>query len=146
MVTGAYGYSGQYIAKRLLDEGCEVRTLTNSPNRPNPFGDSEYKLQPVYVDDLAALAVREGKSTGNKTIDAIGPETFTYRELVQAIGQIIGVKRPIVSIPPWLGYIAGWFMGLILRDKVITKPEIEGLMRGLLHTDSPPTGETRLTE
>ena len=38
-VTGAYGYSGQYIARRLLDAGHEVLTLTNSPHRANPFGE-----------------------------------------------------------------------------------------------------------
>lgn len=38
-VTGAYGYSGKYIARLLLNEGYEVRTLTNSPNRYNTFGD-----------------------------------------------------------------------------------------------------------
>ena len=36
-VTGAFGYSGKYIAKRLLDRGHEVITLTNSHDRENPF-------------------------------------------------------------------------------------------------------------
>jgi nucleoside-diphosphate-sugar epimerase len=39
-VTGAYGFSGEYMARRLLDLRHEVITLTNSPNRPNPFGES----------------------------------------------------------------------------------------------------------
>lgn len=39
IVTGAFGYSGKYIAKRLLDENYEVGTLTNSMNRSNPFGN-----------------------------------------------------------------------------------------------------------
>lgn len=38
-VTGAFGYSGRYIAKRLLEAGHEVTTLTNSFKRPNPFGE-----------------------------------------------------------------------------------------------------------
>jgi len=37
VVTGAVGYSGRYIAQRLLDAGKRVRTLTNSPQRRNPF-------------------------------------------------------------------------------------------------------------
>ena len=37
-VTGAFGYSGRYITKRLLDAGHEAITLTNSVHRPNPFG------------------------------------------------------------------------------------------------------------
>ena len=36
-VTGAFSYSGKYITKRLLERGEEVYTLTNHPNRPDPF-------------------------------------------------------------------------------------------------------------
>jgi nucleoside-diphosphate-sugar epimerase len=38
-VTGAYGFSGKYMAPRLLALRHEVITLTNAPNRSNPFGD-----------------------------------------------------------------------------------------------------------
>lgn len=31
-VTGAFGYSGKYIAQRLLADGRQVITLTNSLN------------------------------------------------------------------------------------------------------------------
>ena len=36
------------------------------------FGDGAYRLQPIFVDDLAELAVREGHSVENRIIDAIG--------------------------------------------------------------------------
>lgn len=276
VVTGAYGYSGKYIAARLLRAGARVRTLTNSPGRANPFGDrveahpfhfdeparlveslrgaavlyntywvrfnhrdftfamavensrtlfaaakeagvgrivhvsitnpsedsdleyfsgkaklertlagtgvpytilrpavlfgkedilinniawilrrlpvfgvfgdGRYRLQPIYVDDLAQLAVEAGRASGNRTVDAIGPETFTYRELVRAIGQIIGKPRPILSVPPALGYAAGWVVGKLVGDQFITRDEIEGLMRDLLCTKSPPAAPTRLTD
>jgi NADH dehydrogenase len=38
VVTGAFGYTGRYIASRLLSKGIRVRTLTGSPSRKNPFG------------------------------------------------------------------------------------------------------------
>jgi nucleoside-diphosphate-sugar epimerase len=38
VVTGSFGYSGKYIAHRLLAAGHRVRTLTNSLQRQNPFG------------------------------------------------------------------------------------------------------------
>ncbi len=110
------------------------------------FGDGRYRVQPMYVDDLAALAVEQGLATNNAVIDAIGPETFTYREFVQTIGTLIGRKRPIMSIPPILGYFTGWAMGKLVGDVVITRDEIEGLMAGLLYVESPPTGTTRLTD
>jgi NADH dehydrogenase len=110
------------------------------------FGDGEYRLQPIYVDDLAQLAVRMGQSRENVVIDAIGPETFTYRELVETIGHLIGVRRRIVSIPTWAGYLAGRVLGYLMGDVLITREEIEGLMANLLYVDAPPTGKTKLTE
>jgi nucleoside-diphosphate-sugar epimerase len=110
------------------------------------FGDGSYRLQPIFVDDLAALAVAQGKGNANTTIDAIGPETFTYRELVQTIGETIGVNRLILSMPPDLAYAAGWTMGRLMGDVMITWPEVKGLMANLLHTGSPAAGTTHLTE
>ena len=110
------------------------------------FGDGQYRLQPIYVDDLAELAVEHGEKRENVIIDAIGPETFTYRGLVEEIGRIIGVKRKTVSVPPKLGYIAGSVIGKLVNDVLITREEIEGLMASLLFVDSPPAGKTKLTE
>jgi len=110
------------------------------------FGSGEYRLQPIYVDDIAALAVQQGAKRDNVTIDAIGPETFTYRELVKVIGEAIGRKRPVISVPPAVGYLAGWILGKCVGDVVITREEIKGLMADLLHVDSPPAGTTRLTD
>jgi uncharacterized protein YbjT (DUF2867 family) len=110
------------------------------------FGDGKYRLQPIYVDDLAKLALEEGQKAENRVVDAIGPETFTYRELVEEIGRIIGHPSPVVSIPGGRGYFLGWIAGRLFRDVTITRDEIEGLMAGLLYTDSPPAGTTKLTE
>ena len=110
------------------------------------FGDGQYRLQPMHVDDFAALAVEQGKDRANRVIDAIGPETFTYRRLVEEIGSIIGVKRPIVSVPPSIGYAVGAVLGKLVGDVMITRDEVEGLMADLLVTSSPPAGSTRLTE
>lgn len=110
------------------------------------FGDGQYKLQPIYVDDLAELAVQQGKDRQDRVINAIGPETFTYRGLVETIGAIIGKKRPIVSIPPALGYAVAWAIGKLVGDVMITREEIRGLMANLLFVDAPPAGRTKLTD
>lgn len=110
------------------------------------FGDGKYKMQPIYVEDLADLAIQHGRERKNIIIDAIGPETFTYRDLVKKIGEIIGKHRAIVSVPPAIGYIAGWIIGKIVNDVMITKEEIQGLMENLLYVESAPTGSTKLTE
>jgi uncharacterized protein YbjT (DUF2867 family) len=103
------------------------------------FGDGNYRLQPIYVDDLAALAVDQGQQSANLIVDAVGPETFTYRQLVKTIGEII------VPIPPEFGYWSGWLIGRLMGDVLITRDEIAGLMQDLLYTHSPPAGKTALT-
>jgi NADH dehydrogenase len=110
------------------------------------FGNGRYRLQPLYVDDLAELAVTQGNRRENVIIDAIGPETFTYRGLVQEIGRAIGKRRPIVSLPPSVGYLGGWVMGKIINDVVTTRDEILGLMDNLFYVASPPAGRTKLSE
>ncbi len=281
VVTGAFGYSGSYIARRLLEAGHRVRTLTNSPDRPHPlreqvearplnfddpaalaeslhgaavlyntywvrfnsrrsgrarfthseavdntrklfeaaktagvrrvvhvsitnpsedspleyfsgkavleralaesglsyailrptvlfgkedvlvnniawclrrfplfglFGNGAYRLQPIYVDDLAQLAVEQGLASENATIDAIGPETFTFRELVETIGKIISKPRRVIGLPPWMAHLAGAMLGRIVGDVMITRAEVKGLMANLLYVDSPPAGTTKLTD
>jgi uncharacterized protein YbjT (DUF2867 family) len=110
------------------------------------FGDGSYSLQPIFVEDLAELAVEAGRGREDVVIDAIGPETFTYRELVELLGQAVGHPRPLVSIPSSLGLFVAHAMGLVLRDVVLTRAEIGALMAGLLATDSPPAGRTALSE
>ena len=110
------------------------------------FGGGQYRLQPIYVDDLAALAVEQGSKRSNIIIEAIGPETFTYRELAQDIGRIIGKKRPIVSVPPALGYAVATVIGKVVNDVFVTREEIDGLMADLLYVDAPPAGTTKLTD
>jgi uncharacterized protein YbjT (DUF2867 family) len=276
VITGAFGYSGKYIARRLLDAGHRVRTLTNSPARGNPFGDAidvrplnfndetglarslegaavlyntywvrfnhrgfthgeavvntqalfraaqkagvgrivhvsitnpsedsdlgyfrgkgileralretgiphavlrpavlfghedilvnniawalrrlpafgvfgdgSYRLQPMHVDDFAALAVDRAGQSGNVVVNAIGPETYTYRGLVAEVATAIGVHRPIVNVPPLMGYVAAWALGKLTGDVMLTRDEIRGLMQGLLYVDAPPAGTTRLSE
>lgn len=110
------------------------------------FGNGEYRLQPIYVDDLAQLAVDEGEKDDDVVINAIGPETFTYRSLVEAVGKIIGRQRPIISVPPVVGYITSRIIGSFVHDMLLTRDEIKGLMAGLLYVNSPPVGKTRLTD
>ncbi len=276
VVTGALGYTGRSVTEQLLDRGVRVRTLTNSPDRPNPFGDKleirplafddpdklaqslegadvlyntywvrfnhklftfdhavantkalfdaaraagvkrivhvsilhartaddlgyyngkhelelaleqtgiphtiirpgvlfgrgdilvnniawvlrhlpvfglfshgKYRLRPLHVDDMASLMIDHASRSGNTHADAVGPEAFEYRELVRTIAKIIGVRRLITGVPPSLGYLVSKCLNPLVKDVIITREEIQGLMRGLLDSDAPAAGHTKLTE
>ena len=66
--------------------------------------------------------------------------------MVATIARLLGLRRPIVSVPPTLGYWTGRLLGRWTGDVTITREEIAGLMANLLYVDSPPTGKTRLTD
>ena len=104
------------------------------------FGDGRYRLQPIYVDDLAAAAVRKVHERTNETIDAIGPETFRYRELVEMIATHIGVTPRIVFMPPALAYQATRVLGWFVDDVIITREEIRGLMEERLYVELSAAG------
>ncbi len=276
IVTGAFGYTGRYITRRLLEMGEAVRTLTGHPDRPNPFGDKvealpysfhepaelvkglrpastlyntywirfphggttferaventltlfraareagvrrlvhvsitnpspdsplpyfrgkaileealresglsyavlrptvifgredilinniawflrrfpvfvvpgrgDYDLQPIYVEDLAEVAVAAGHQEADMTLDAVGPEVYPYVELVGLIAETLGRAPRILHLPPSLALVLIKGLNLIVRDIVLTRDEIEGLMAGLLVSQDPPSGATLLSD
>jgi uncharacterized protein YbjT (DUF2867 family) len=109
-------------------------------------GDGSYKLQPVYVDDVAELAVEGVYRTDNYISDAVGPDIFTFKEMVELIGEKIGAKRPLISVPPRLALLAAQFLSLFVNDVILTPEEVEGLMAGLLVSKEPPRGKTHLAD
>ncbi|HXQ36617.1 MAG TPA: NmrA family NAD(P)-binding protein, partial [Anaerolineales bacterium] len=100
-------------------------------------GDGSYGIQPVYVEDVADMAIEGVYSKENYVIDAVGPDAFTFKELVQLIGEKIGAKRPVISVPPRLALLAAQFLSLFVKDVILTPEEVEGLMANLLVSKEP---------
>jgi len=277
VVTGAFGYTGKYIARRLLAQGRKVKTLTGHPQRPNPFGEDRvaavpfnfdkpdalreslrgistlyntywvrfshgpvtferavqntktliaaaadagvkrfvhvsitnpsldsplpyfsgkaqleqalaesglsyaivrptvifgiedilvnniawllrhfpvfatpgtgaYPLQPIYVEDMAQLAVDVARQEENVTLDAVGPDIFTFDEMVRLIAQKVGSKARIVHVSPGVALFLSRLVGYLVNDVTLTANEVDGLMAGLLISESPPTGHTHLAD
>jgi NADH dehydrogenase len=109
-------------------------------------GDGSYKLQPVHVEDVAELAVEGVYRTDNYTIDAVGPDVFTFKEMVQLIGEKIDARRPLIRVPPRLALFAAQFLSLFVNDVVLTREEVDGLMAGLLVSTEPPRGKTHFAD
>ncbi len=108
------------------------------------FGSGEYRLQPVYVEDLAQIAVRAGQQQENVVVDAVGPEVFTFEELVHLIAAKTLSRARIVHLRPGLALLLGKLMGYVVRDVIVTQDEVKGLMANLLVSQGPPTGHMRL--
>ena len=109
------------------------------------FGSGEYGIQPVFVEDMAEIAVSAANESENVVKDAVGPQTFTYEEMVRLIAEKIGSKARLVHVRPGVGLFLSRLMGLLVRDVVITRDEVAGLTANLLVSQNPPTGHTRLS-
>ena len=109
-------------------------------------GDGSYKLQPVHVTDVADLAVEGVYRTDSYINDAVGPDIFTFKQMVQLIGEKIGARRLLIPVPPRLALLAAQFISLFVRDVILTPEEVDGLMAGLLVSKEPPRGKIRLAD
>ena len=109
-------------------------------------GDGDYRLQPVFVEDVAGIAVNAGQSNDNMILDAVGPEIFRYEELIRLIADRVQSKARIIHLKPGLALFLSKFIGYMVNDVVLTRDEVEGLMENLLVSKNPPTGKTRLSD
>ena len=109
-------------------------------------GDGEYGLQPIFVEDLADLAVAQGSSDENTITDAVGPEKYAFNDLLTLIKGVVGSRTLIIHLDPRLAYPLSKLLGYALKDVVLTWDEVEGLLANLLVSNQPPTGHTLLSQ
>ena len=108
-------------------------------------GNGNYRVQPIYAKDLAQLAADAGARQDNIVLDAVGPEVFTYEELVHLVARAVGSRARLIHLPPWAVWVAAKLLGPLVGDVLLTWHEIGGLMADLLVSHQPPTGQTSLS-
>jgi uncharacterized protein YbjT (DUF2867 family) len=109
-------------------------------------GDGRYGIRPIYVEDMAQLMANAVGGTASTTVDAMGPEAFTFEELVKLIAVQVGRSVIPIHLPMPLAYVCTRLTGWILGDVVLTWEEYKGLMANLLAPEGSPSGKTRLSE
>ena len=118
--------------------------LRRFPFFPVP-GKGDYLVQPVHVEDVAEAAVGAADRGENTVQDCVGPETYTYEGLVRLIAAQVGSRAKTVHLWPSLALFLSRMAGYLVRDVVLTRDEIDGLMAGLLVSGDPPTGQISLS-
>ena len=109
-------------------------------------GSGQYRVQPIFVEDLAKIAIQQSTSPSGGIVDAIGPETFTFQTLVSLIAEKIGKQPIVVRVPPALGVLCGQMLGLLVRDVLLTRNELRGLMDEMLTSEQFPNGVTKFSD
>lgn len=110
------------------------------------FGSGAYKLQPIYVEDMADLVVQAGQKRENLVLDAVGPDILSFEELVRLLACVLDRRVMIGHVPPRVGFALAKLLEPFVGDVLITRDEIAGLMAGLLVSQQSPTGSTRLED
>lgn len=150
-ILGATGVSHAILRPAILFGGSGV--LINNVAwllRHSPIfaigGHGTYRVRAIHVDDLARLCVSLGARTDTVTIDAVGPQSLTFRELVQAVGTAVGSHAVVVSVPGPILTKLSRALSLILRDTLLTPDEYNAMADGLADSNAPATGTIALTD
>ena len=109
-------------------------------------GRGDYRVRPVHVDDLARLCTELGAGGVNVTLDAVGPESLAFKDMVAAIRTATGSHAVIVPAPGWLIPPVASALGAVLRDVLLTAEEYQAMAAGLADSSAPATGQTSLTD
>jgi NADH dehydrogenase len=109
-------------------------------------GDGRYRLQPMHVRDHAALLVRSGLESADQIVDSAGPDIFTFEELVHLLRHAMGLRTVVVHMPPALAMLGATIAGRLTGDMMLTRDELDDLMRDILISHEPPRGTTRFTD
>ena len=94
--------------------------------------------------DVAEIATWAAVQTDNMTLDAAGPDTVTYAELVEGIAIAVGRRPHFFVMPPRLTLWAADIVSRYKRDIMLTRQELQGLMDELLVSSEKPRGTRRI--
>ncbi len=109
-------------------------------------GDGAYEVQPVSVEDTARICVEAGMEDGDLTLDAAGPERLSFETLVRRIATAVGSRAWFHTAPARVAFGGSRIFGVLVRDVVLTRDELESLMAGLLVSDEQARGHHRLDD
>jgi uncharacterized protein YbjT (DUF2867 family) len=109
-------------------------------------GGGDYRVQPIFAGDLGEIAASAADDTRALEFDAVGPEIFTFEEIVRMLASAVRSNSRILHIDPRIALAFAKIVGWFVRDVVLTPDEVRGLMSNLLVTDSAPNAPTRFSE
>jgi uncharacterized protein YbjT (DUF2867 family) len=109
-------------------------------------GDGHYRVQPIFVEDLAKMAANAASTTRNEVLPAAGPEVYTFTEFIDLIKKVVGSRALVLRTAPWLTLLMAKLVGLLLGDITLTREELQGLMEERLYVGEPALAPTRLSD
>jgi len=109
-------------------------------------GRGAYRVRAIHVEDLARLCADLGGRDDSVRLDAVGPQSLPFRDLVTVIRDAVGSHAAIVPVPARLIPPLSSVLGVLLRDVLLTRDEYLAMAAGLADSDAPATGHIAFTD
>lgn len=97
---------------------------------------------PIHVTDICEIIekiiIKEIKS---ETIECIGPEKITFKEIIQRILRSLEIKRLLVPTPLFIGKIFANIFELFMKNPIITIDQLK-----LLNYNNSPSGKYKTNQ
>lgn len=117
-----YGPGGDFI--HML--ASQVKILPVVP----VIGDGRYRMQPIWVDDVAACfsACLDRPGTVGRTYELGGPQQLIYDEMIDTICRVLGKSRFKIHIPVALVRPVAWLSERMQSQPLLTTDQLKMLL------------------
>ena len=89
------------------------------------YYDGKTVFHPIHVTDVCEIIYKvilnESKE---ETIECIGPEKLTFKEIIQKILKSIGIKRILLPMPLIIANLYANFFEIIMKNPLLTKDQL----------------------
>jgi uncharacterized protein YbjT (DUF2867 family) len=94
--------------------------------------------QPIALNDVVRYlaGVCGNERAYGAAFDVGGPEVMTYREMIERIGRIRGLRRLVVEVPVLTPRLSSWWLHLVTPvNASVARPLVEGLRTPTVSSD-----------
>jgi NADH dehydrogenase len=104
------------------------------------------RVQPVAVEDVAELCLEAAGREDDVVLDAAGPETFAFEEIVGRVREAVGSRARLLNGGKRTALALARLLGAVTRRTLVTREELGALGDDLLTSREPPRGRRRLDD
>lgn len=114
-----------------------IRALRLNPLFFPQIGDGDQRLNPLYVQDLAAVVadVVETRSAEGETFELGGPIVYTLDEIIRIAMEVTAQPRPIVHFPvPFVKFAAS--LAELAPGRLLSRDAVDFLLQSAIADNS----------
>jgi uncharacterized protein YbjT (DUF2867 family) len=94
-----------------------------------PLAGSKNLFQPIAVKDVSEVFIDaiQMPETIHQSYDLAGPEVFTLAQIIQFAAKKQGIRRPILPLPAWMGYVQALVLENLPGEKIMSRDNVNSM-------------------